>query len=306
MNISLLLNIITFILVTNHMLEKPETVDNVLLAFLSGVVLMWLLFRLGIGIGIEGEGQTRRLSLFGENPNMIGNKAVIAFTIVLYFLFVAKKGSRRRLMSRIFLLVLVLILFSLVMATGSRGAFIAFFISSLFVLYVLEVRRIYKIILVVFTVLISIYIWNQIMYGESIMQRRLMEIVEERSYGHRGELLEYGLVTFTKNPIFGVGSIYKPSESEFRDPHNVFVYVLLTSGLMGFVPFVFFNYIILMRGYRTYKHKNNILCLILFFSLVLIMAKSGGFISKKLLWITYAFISGAAISNNITNISQEN
>jgi O-antigen ligase len=95
-----------------------------------------------------------------------------------------------------------------------------------------------------------------------------------------------------ENPIFGVGEtgyyrIASKVLSRFQAPHNVFIELLIYTGVVGFILYSFFLYQIFKKVIQTYKHQHYILPGILFLmTLMLFLNGQGLFI--KLVWLIFA------------------
>lgn len=121
-NYRVLLLIILMHLIANHLYNDARVIPKAINAYLWSVVLMFGLFIVGVGVTYEQE----RLLIFKENPNIIGIKAVIAFIIVLGRIF-SKPVNLKTFINPIILILPISI--SLILASGSRGAFLSIFIG---------------------------------------------------------------------------------------------------------------------------------------------------------------------------------
>jgi len=297
-SMALFQNIVMFLFITNHLLQSNRATKYALVSFFLSVVLMGLLYLLGIGIDVEIELEKMRLTLFGENPNMIGNKAVVAYLIALYFLLTPPKNNvRKSTVIKILFIATIPLFFSLVLASGSRGAFLIFFIAGLFALLLLKLPVAYKTILLVTGIIVTIYIFDFVYLKESVMHERLRQTIEEGEFGGRDIMIKNSINVFKDYPLFGVGRIALQTGGKTRDPHNVFLAVLLASGLFGFLPFLYFNYKVFNKVIFNYRLSKDFFYPVLAITLLLIMFKSGGLITTKFLWFNYAILFG----NNFDN-----
>jgi hypothetical protein len=73
------------------------------------------------------------------------------------------------------------------------------------------------------------------------------------------------------------------------------LYVLITTGAIGFFFFMMFIYRLGKSLYLNFRVDKNPLFLLLYFILLFNMAKAGGFINKTFLWFFFALLIGASI-----------
>lgn len=279
-------NLIMFVLLVNHLSIDTRLLKNGLVAFFLGVLLLGILYLLGIGYEVRLDGYAVRISLFGENPNSFANKAVLGFIIAVYIIVSKEKFT---LVLRIFAIVGIPVLFSMILGSGSRSAFIILFIASVMFVLLMKVQVKYKIMIILVTFPFVLYTVVSVLSTESIMQKRMSRTLEENDFGSRDILAKSAFEGFKDNPILGVSRNPLSKYGKYRDPHNVYLAVLLAGGLLAFIPFIYFNGSIIIFALVLNK-KGHFFTLIFLTVLNLIMIKSGGFISSKILWFGYAIV----------------
>lgn len=285
-------NIFFFILITNHIIKNPNVINKILFSIMFSVMSLGLLSFFGIGKEEELLNDLPvRATFFDENPNTFGNKAVMGFAISIYFLFT----SNYRLLAKLFLLSAMIVYVNMVVESASRGALIALAIISITSLYYVKLTLFKKSVIIVLFLLVSINFISYLQRNSDslLIYLRLSETIEEGNLGGRDLLVKNAFKGFLEKPIMGVSRIpLADAKSIYRDPHNVFLAVLLASGVMGFIPFLIFNIMIMLKSYKIYLNTRSFLYIIMYVLIFFIMLKQGGFINSKLLWLTYAIISG--------------
>lgn len=291
-SIRLAQNIFFFVLITNHIIKHPTVINKILFSIMFSVMLLGLLSFFGIGKGEELINELPvRATFFDENPNTFGNKAVMAFAISIYFLFT----SNYRLLVKILILAAMIVYVFMVIESASRGALIALAMISITSLYYVKLSIFKKSVLIILFLFISSYFISYLERNSDslLIYLRLSETIEEGNLGGRDMLVKNAINGFFEKPIMGVSRIpLADATSIYRDPHNVFLAVLLASGLMGFIPFLIFNIQIMLKSYKIYVNTKSFLYIVMYVLIFFIMLKQGGFINSKLLWLNYAIISG--------------
>jgi O-antigen ligase len=188
-------------------------------------------------------GEVARISQYvskDENyisPLALSYCAVLGITAGLSFLLTNKVSK----MTSIYLILAIFSCFIPFFLGASRGALIA--ITVPFLLYFLfSLRFTDKIRFVVLSALfLLIVVFSTSYFGTGIFDRMigLSDAIDQGSSSAiRLEMWRYGFVEqFLNNPIFG-NSLQLDSVS--HHPHNIFVEVLLSTGIIGFIPFIGF------------------------------------------------------------------
>ena len=294
--------IILMYLIANHFYNDPSLIEKGINVYLISIVLMFLLFSFGIGVSYE----QNRLLIFKENPNIIGVKAVLAFLIVLGKLF-SKSINLKQFLNPITLVLPAAII--LIFATGSRGAFLSIFIGFILILLFKKMSIFRKIVFVVLGVVFTGLTYNYALENNQILQERLTKSVQ--SGDTREVLWEGAIKIFENNPIIGIGftnlfpEMYKHS-GFFLYPHNVFLYVLATTGLIGFIFYMSFILKVFISLYRSYQLTKNVTYLVLFLMIVVNLMKVGGGVNMMLFWFFFALLLASALVVNNSKPEAQN
>lgn len=183
------------------------------------------------------------------DPNFAASIISLFLILLLSLLFLGYSKSQK---TRIFLVLISIFAFAALLLTYSRSGYLMFFASVSTLLLILG-RKIYiAILFVVFT--IGIIILPKNLGGEGVKLLRTASILA------RSEYLNNAITIFKDNPIIGVGfNTYRYAqhryglidESSLRVSHagagtdNSFLFVLATTGIVGFTFYLYMWYKIL-------------------------------------------------------------
>lgn len=290
---SLLQNILLFWILMNHEAEDPMVLEKGLLGFAAGSVTLSVLYPLGIGVGFSDDG---RVSIFGTNENEIGIRMCVSLIYIILLVMQNRGGFG---WTRYFFLAGTPFLFSLLIASGSRMAFLAFALAFVSIVVLYKTKQTWvKGVLVFAGVVGIVLLWQYLIHSEVVAQR-LIETVEDGDLSQRDEIWRTVLPVWTNNPIFGVGRTgYEFFSSwqygEFMSPHNVIIEVLCFSGVAGLIIYLVFLYRIALLGWQTYREQGYLLQLLLFLPIGG-MLLSGHLLYVKIGWVIFAYIAGSAL-----------
>lgn len=235
-----------------------------------------------------------RIFFAGENPNSTSGRFVLAFIFIIH-LIIKNPFNWGRLRHLMWLLLPPI--FNMIMASGSRGSFIILLICiPSYLIYAPTKGVINRII---FLLLAPIIIYQLSIYYISKNQNysifeRLNYSIESGSDSNRGQLILESFEIFKDYPIIGAGTIKYQEEmllryNESRIAHNLFVYLLAVSGIIGFLLFTVFVLKVLKKAFfiRFYEPLAFTLFLYFFF----LSSKTGGILTYILMWYVFAIIT---------------
>jgi O-antigen ligase len=282
----LLIVLMTFI--AAHLYNKPKTLPIVLNSYIASMLLVFYLVSTGNGVTYEHG----RLLLFGENPNVMGAKAALAFLIAISGLI--NKFSFTRL---IVIGTICIPFVGLVATSGSRGAFVSMFLGLAVLLYFRRTSVLNKWILIIVAAFGSAMLITYLLETNPLMADRLLETVEDGDTG-RNVLWDAAFDIIKDNLIIGAGfegvipRMYQYS-GIYLVPHNIFLYVFIAAGLPGIILFTIFLFRLAKMLFVHFKATGESLNLVLFVIVVFNMSKQGGSIRKILFWFFFAVLIGS-------------
>ena len=234
-----------------------------------------------------------RVFIFGENPNSTSGRITIAFLLLLYLIFKNPLKWKRR---RFWFCLLFFPMLMMIIASGSRGSFIILCIGIIaFLLLNPSVNNIKKYLILICSVIaigiaISFIVSR---HSEFSLFSRLENSLEYGETAGRERLNSYSLQIFEENPLVGKGTIGYTKEmslkfNEHRTVHNLYIYILATSGIVGFILFMFFMAILLFKSIQIRRY--DYLPLIVFGFIFLLAYKTGGVLTYLLMWYLFSVI----------------
>lgn len=279
-------------IISTHIYQNPKLLTVVIRVYIFSVFVLSLLFFFDIGV----EYVNYRIRMFGENPNMIGMKVSIAILFIL-----SKILSDRRKLTIKMRLVYFLLLFPMVhllINTGSRGALLSIVLVFFMIFYMINTSMLKKTLIAILGTIFSIFLFLFIIENYEILGMRLMNSFEEGDTG-RGEIWEASLRIIRENLFIGVGNgglypLMKQYVGAERDTHNMFLYILVTTGVVGFSFFFTFVYRLGISLYKQFAREKIWTFFVLFVILMFYAMKQGGMINKTFLWFMIAILIGVS------------
>ncbi|MEY8020102.1 O-antigen ligase family protein [Muriicola sp. SD30] len=287
-NYRTLLLIVLMTFIAAHLYCKPKTSPIVLNTYVASMLLVFLLVSLGNGVTFENG----RLLLFGENPNIMGAKASLAFLIAISKLI--NKFSIKRF---IIIIAICIPFISLVATSASRGAFVSMFLGLTVLLYFREISAFKKWALIVFAALASGMLITYLLETNPLMAERFLATVEKGETG-RNVLWDAAFNIIQDNIIIGSGfEGVRPRMFAYSginlNPHNIFLYIFIACGLPGIILFLIFLYRLTKLLLAHFKQVGDSLNLVIFVIVIFNMSKQGGSIGKILFWFFFAVLIGS-------------
>ncbi|MBD1429765.1 O-antigen ligase family protein [Sphingobacterium litopenaei] len=193
------------------------------------------------------------------NPLILAYTSTLTIGLVLYKLSSTSKGYN--FPTKLYYIAILLISFILTLIGSSRGAFLALIIT-LIILLVNGNRtfRIKFIQIILFST--PLFIWLFFKVGSGIFDRleNLNNISNDNSASTRLTLWDNSLNEFMDSPLLGgrleIGGIY---------PHNIFIEIMMATGLIGFLSFLIFLIYIFSKSFALLRYDNKYTWVIIFF-----------------------------------------
>ncbi|MGV8095732.1 MAG: O-antigen ligase family protein [Mangrovibacterium sp.] len=281
-------NIVLFWILINHERIDPLVLEKGMLSFALGSATLALLYSCGIGI----EYADGRVSIFGDNQNIIGQRMCIS--IIILMITVLQNRLQIRKMRYLFLLLIPLML-SLLVATGSRLAILSFALAFIAGVFLLKTKNYHLKIMVLALGFVSfVFIWKFAMENE-ILRTRLLLSLQEGQLSDRDMIWGNILPLIKNNLIFGVGqtgyTTFCVSEfGRYVSPHSVVMELISFTGVTGLTIYFIFLYQIFRMGYLSYKAEGLLL------PVLLIIIVTGLLLGSHILelkpgWSIFAYIT---------------
>lgn len=309
---SIFQNIILMWILINHERKTPNILTRGLLSFAFGSIALSILYNFGIGVVYDFGG---RVSLFGDNENIIGMR--MSISIIILLITIVQNPLHLKKIRFIFIAALPLML-KLMAESGSRVAFISFVVMFLMGTLLIKTKKSwYKIGVLILGVVVFFIIIQYILQSE-VLLTRLIKSFEEGDLAGRDVIWQNIIPLIKANPILGVGQTGYAAYTQQvfygpRSPHNVIIEVMSYTGLVGLMIYLLFVFRSFMFGWKAYKFKRGILPLLLLIPMAGYLL-SGQILTNKIGWVIfgYASASGAFLrleyykKSKIKNIKNNN
>lgn len=301
-NLTLFQNIIFYWLVASDLKKGNIKIKSLMLAFVASVILMNVLLSMGIGIGEEFVEDVSRITFFGNNPNIVGLLSGLAIVFSLFFMLNPQESYGKK--SYLFLLVIPVFV-NLLMQSGSRGALIttAF---SVGVMFIMNKTVSYKKILQYGLFVIAVTYFMDQLVESQLMYKRITQFIEEGNTAGRGDIWKSVIDISIQRPLIGYGTTGFENEmvslfGRHKDAHNLFLYILVTTGFLGLSLFMYFLYFHIRTAIRSFR-RDDVMKIVLFIFYMTTVIKAGGVINNKLMWLLLAIIISASFMGTQTRL----
>ena len=282
-------------LICAHINLDNKVLKGILNVYVAGMFIMASMYMF-FGIGEQYNGG--RLFLFGENANQTGMKTALALLLLIYG-FINRDNSFKK---KAFSLILTIPILYLLIESGSRGALLSLLIGLFIVILLGKMQAIKKIGLVLLSILFSIGLFSFIYTNDVDFRNRIVNSIERGDTSGRTKLWEAAYRIIQDNIVFGVGNpgmmpTMRIYSGLYQQPHNLFLELWLTSGILGLIFFM--TFLIRLGKDLTVSTRNfgHSLYLALFIVVLGNMVKSGGSVGLIFAWIFFGILIGSIVIN---------
>tara|TARA_Y100000768_G_C23952601_1_gene671007 strand:- start:155 stop:1078 length:924 start_codon:yes stop_codon:yes gene_type:complete len=289
----------------NHIRKDYLVLEKGMLALAIGSVSVSILLFLGIGVTEMPEdmfGLVVRKTFFNAGPNELAIKLSAGIVVIVSIL--VENTLKLNKFIRYFLFLCIPLMIISIFDTASRTAFLilpscglAWFGFKLLA----SKNKLYALIFGLFIFALAFipvfYIVTQL-EDFQLLAARLQDtggVADTSDVGRLTLWLGFSSLIF-ENPIFGNGySGFDLITFDYfgfiESPHNVFLEVLMYTGLFGFLFYIIFLSRIILASYKLFKYRNRILPTILIpIALAFIFILQG--LNEKVCWLILAYIIG--------------
>jgi O-antigen ligase len=293
--VPLFLNIVIFITIINISYHNPSFSDTAIRVFVVSAGAEALMHILDIGAFTV---YVDRESMFGGNANEYGIRLGIAL-IILSFMMTQRKAFKKKFDSVIYL-TYPFLLVSLI-STGSRVAFLTMVFGSGVVLIFKSANGIVNRILSLLSITISLSLVWTFMIKDTFVVSRLIESIQYGDTSSRIYIWSNIVHLIRDNPIMGIGSTGYHSASlgifnGYVSPHNVFLEVMIYTGILGTIVFCVFLFRVFLDAFKNSVNKSSYLSIGLA-APIIGQLLSGQMLDQKVLWL----LLGIIVSTNTQN-----
>ena len=276
------------------LMRDRQTAERALLTFAAGCVFLSLLQVTGFASrAVEADvASVVRVTAFGFHPNNLARILMLGMLALVGLTLVKSKGFIRPL----FLVGPFVLLIGVAMVqTGSRGGLISLAAGVM----TLAFRRGSMMMKVMhglgLTVLLGV-LFIAVLQSD-IMRLRFEETVEEGDVARRDRIYPTAFGMFQEKPLLGWGPITSTfelgmrlghPEEETKNPHNLILFGLVSTGLLGSLPLFVGLAFCGLSAWKTRTGPHGILPLAMF-AAVMVANMSGLWLFNKLHWLVMAY-----------------
>lgn len=295
-----LLQLIVLFWIAYNLMRDGHTATGALLSLVASCAVMSVLNGLGLTTTSEATmSKLGRLTAYGMDANQLGGMLALAILALVGLV----SGFKRDWIRPRFLVWPVAALLAVTMVqTGSRGALLALGAG----LSVLTLRKgtILSRLRNVLMVLLGIAFFSWIALQSEMVRHRFAVTLEEGNMSEREEIYPIAWQMFLEKPVIGWGPVTNTVElgnrvgmfghEERLDAHNLILYVLTATGIIGAIPFFAGVWLCVRAAWKERGGAHGILPLAMTATLLTAdMSVSGLNWKQHWLVLAYALASGA-------------
>jgi O-antigen ligase len=281
-----------------NLMRNAATAEKALLTLAIACSLLSLLQLLGVAhSAVDPKGTIQRAAAFGFHPNHLARILVLGMLALVGVLYSRRQNiTRPLLIAAPFLVVLAAVLIQ----TGSRGAILALGLALL--VFALRKGSFGKKAINIAGLLVLLGLLALAAFSSDVMRSRFEETIEDGDLARRELIYPTAWEMFKEKPLLGwgpVSSVYELGmrlghpEEETKNPHNLILYGLVTSGLLGSFP-LFLG--IGFAALAAWKARNSVHGMLPLAMVIAVFAAnmSGVWLFNKLHWLVMAYALAAA------------
>lgn len=278
--------IVFFILIINAIRQQPYLEKSILNTFLWSTLLLAFFYFLGIGIDVE-KGRT---TLFNINANNFSFWFVISIFIMVKFFFENEVGRNVK-----FIYLLTIPAFAFIIAnSGSRASFGVLMFGVVTYLFLNPIKYKNKRIITI-AALACVVVGGYFIFSAQIMQQRILDQLNDPTFGGRKSIWELTKKYISENPYFGGGaSGFEFYISQYMgkawSPHNEYLLITAYTGIVGLFAFLLFLFRIGRISMFALKERKTAFYSVLFLTLIIFFYFSGGFLTTFTPWFLLALV----------------
>ncbi len=280
-----------------NLMRDAATAEKALLTLAIACSLLSLLQLLGVAhSAVDPKGTMQRAAAFGFHPNHLARILVLGMLALVGVLYSRRQNlTRPLLIAGPFLVVLAAVL----VQTGSRGAILALGLALL--VFALRKGSFGKKAINMAGLVVLLGLLALAAFSSDVMRSRFEETIEDGDLARRELIYPTAWEMVKEKPLLGwgpVSSVYELGmrlghpEEETKNPHNLILYGLVTSGVLGSFP-LFLG--IGLAGFSAWKARNRVHGMLPLAMVIAVLAAnmSGVWLFNKLHWLVMAYALAA-------------
>jgi O-antigen ligase len=239
-----------------------------------------------------------RISIFGENQNIIGLNLSVALILMLAFFNVQLNSSR---VFRFILLIFTPFVLLLLFKTGSRLGFISFFLALLgfgTLMSKYNKKSLSQLLYILLILVIPIILFwgiEKSSNSDLTLSQRIVDSFKSGDLSGRDIIWAAVIPFFLENMFIGIGMTGYTSFSisilgDIASPHNGIIEALIYTGIIGTFFFILYLYRLYKKAFMLKNHSDQILPFLLMIPVSGILL-SGQIFDSKLIWLIMGYVA---------------
>ncbi|NNF00883.1 MAG: O-antigen ligase family protein, partial [Pyrinomonadaceae bacterium] len=241
---------------------------------------------------LEGVGGKDRVTALGFHPNNIARILALGLLSIAGLVYAVRKSAFK---SSLWVWLMAGLIGITIVQTGSRGGLLA--LGAGLAVFMLRKGAVAAKFRTVAFVTLGLIFFLTIVFQSEMSLSRFASTFEDGNLARREQIYPTAWKMIKEKPVFGWGT--KPGEYELgarlahpeeekKNAHNLILYVLISQGLLGFVPLAIALGFTLKAAWDTRGSVRGVLPLSLL-TTVLVANMSGIWINNKMHWIVIAY-----------------
>lgn len=288
-----LIQMLILMWVSYSLFKYPQICKGALLAFVVSCTIVSVLQISGVATVKIAQG---RSSMFADNANTVGANLSLALIALVGIAYGRMKVDKRM---ALFAGACFAVIGIAIVMTGSRGALLGL-LAGLAVLIIKEGGGGIKLKVGLVAVLaIAFLVWAS--YTDEAMRTRWENTLYKGSLAKREEIIPQAWAMFLEKPVLGWGPVahyvelgYRFSETS-KDTHNLYLWVLTETGLLGSIPFFAGLWLSVKAAWRARSGREGSLPMAMLVCL-LTVNMAATWHNRKMFWLTMAYVLASAWS----------
>ena len=295
--------LLLLLIVYNLILDK-RTGERALLVLVISCVTLGILMLSGIATDVDRL-RVGRLAVVGADPNEIGMVLSLGVIALIGYAF-NQRG--RGFVTQVLIWASFGFLSAAIVSTGSRGALVALVSGILAWGLLFGSRWQYSRYTVLLVAVVSIGIILSIIYSSDTAMTRWDKTLETGDMAGRDKIYPASWQMFLEGPLIGWGPVNYGYElgsrtgTLYRGAHNLYLYVLIETGLAGAIPFFGALWLCWKSAWHNRQGPYGVSPLALLV-VVLIANLSVECLDRKLVWVVLAYALAGGYGK-VSNLSR--
>ena len=291
-NLTVLFQLLALAWLAFNLMRDKATAERALLTLGIACVILALLQVFGVADSADPNSATARAATLGFHPNHLARILVLGIVAIVGLLYVrTQKLARALLIAAPFLIVLTVVL----LQTGSRGAILA--LGAALLTFAFRRGSLKQTVFNICGLLMLLALLTLAATNSELMRSRFEETINEGDLARRELIYPTAWQMIKERPLLGWGpvtSIYELGtrlghpEEETKNPHNLILYGLVTSGILGSLPLFVGTALAAFAAWKSRHGAHGMLPLAMVVA-VLAANMSGLWLFNKLHWLVMAY-----------------